>query len=267
MTHTIKPVVHCQKVSFSWNRESLLREIDFSIFPGDFAVIIGGNGTGKSTLMRLILGEVRPDKGQILLFDQLVDQMSQWTQVGYLPQNATEQNASFPASAYELVEAHCLNRCRKQKLSRQERKKRVIQALQQVGLDQEVDSPISQLSGGQQQRVLIASVLAAEPSLLILDEPTAGIDYENTQILYHLLSHLQKDCGMTLLMITHETEHIQEFANRVFCLEGGSLLELSPEQIDQELNHRHHHHHSGEENCSSSQSCLWKGCPLRQEKE
>lgn len=249
-------IISCRNLGFSWQKEALLEDVNFQVNAGEFVVVIGGNGTGKSTLMRLILNEIAADRGDLRLFGENVSEFRDWSRVSYLPQNATDRNEAFPATALELLRSFLQNRRKKEKLSKKQVNDLALEALAQVGLAEEAMSLLGELSGGQQQRVLLASVIAARPELMLLDEPTSGIDYENSLILYHLLEHMKEELGITILLITHDTDRIAAFADRVFCLEGGSLLELSKEQVANEMKHRHHHPIPQ----ANTVRCCWDGC-------
>lgn len=256
MTEQNQTIISCENLSFAWQREALLKDVSFQVHAGEFVVVIGGNGTGKSTLMRLMLNEMDADQGRLSLFGTAVGEFHDWSRIAYLPQNATDRNLSFPATAMELLRAFLQNRRKKEKRSSAQLREMALEALGQVGLAEEADSMLGELSGGQQQRVLLASVIAARPELMLLDEPTSGIDYENSLLLYHLLRHMKEELGITIFLITHDTDRIAVFADRVFCLEGGSLLELSKEQVEFELKHRHSHPLPRTE----SLPCCWAGC-------
>ena len=234
-------IIECKDLSFSWQDENVLANLNFSLNRGEFAVIVGGNGAGKSTLMRLLLNEITANSGEILLFGQLISSFAEWTRIAYLPQDAVEQNKAFPTCVFELVKGMALHRRRKEKMNRSDSREVVMDSLKQLGMEKFANSMIYELSGGQQQRVLLAGVIASGPELMLLDEPTSGIDYENRLSLFHLLQHMREELGMSIMMITHDTAMALKFADRCFCLEGGSIHELSPQEHEMELEHQHSH--------------------------
>ncbi len=235
--------IRCQQLSFAYRQVPVLSSIDFSVERGELVVLIGANGAGKSTLMRLLLGELLPSEGAIELFGVNAKEFKQWSKIGYLPQNAVERNNAFPANVFEIVRAHLYAIKKQTKLSRKEVKQKVAEALDLVEMTGYEKRMISHLSGGQQQRVMLAGVLAAQTELMLLDEPTVGLDRNTVDGLYQLLKKLCSN-GMSVLLITHDMHHITEYANRVYCLENGTLVKLSKEQIVYELSHRHEHPHN-----------------------
>lgn len=234
-------ILTCENLVFAYQQERILDGVSLAINRGDFAVVIGGNGTGKSTLMKLLLDELQPDEGEIHLFDQPIRSFSDWSRIGYLPQNAIERNHAFPASVEEVVRAHTYSRRKREKLSSRAIDKIVGEALASVHMADYRKSMVGELSGGQQQRVMIAGIIAADPELMLLDEPTAGIDFETVTKLYALLAELKQKRGLTLLLITHDLIQIGDYANRIYCLEQGNVVELTPEEFAVENQHRHTH--------------------------
>lgn len=234
-------VIAARGLSFRYGDEPVLSRVDFSLRAGDFAAVIGANGAGKSTLLRLLLGEIAPDAGDIRLFDRDVRRFKDWPRIGYVPQKGLASVSSFPATVEEIIEAHISSRTGPLRLSREARRARMRRALAWVDMEDYAKRLIGRLSGGQQQRVLLARVLAGEPELMLLDEPTAGVDAETVQALYGLLSRLNRETGLTVLMVTHDVARAAEVVSRVLCLEEGTLVELGRAQLYEELSHRHKH--------------------------
>jgi zinc transport system ATP-binding protein len=226
-------------LSFRYGDEPVLSKVDFSLQTGDFAAVIGANGAGKSTLLRLLLGEIAPDTGQIRLFGREIRQFKDWPRVGYVPQKGFAAVADFPATVEEIVQAHLFSGLFR--FPRREHRERVRRALARVDMEACAKRMIGRLSGGQQQRVLLARVLVSEPEIMLLDEPTAGVDAETVRALYALLARLNRETGLTVLMVTHDVARAAEVVSRVLCLEEGSLVELGREQLSEELAHRHKH--------------------------
>lgn len=237
-------VLTVEDVSFSYGEGLILDHLSFELFEGDFAMLKGVNGSGKSTLMKLILHELKLQSGQIALFGEPLAQVKDWTRMAYLEQNAIERNQHFPATAKELLSSYLYARRKREHLRREDERRIIDEALQAVEMADYKNRLIGRLSGGQQQRILLAALLAADVRFLCLDEPTAGMDVHSSRRLYELLSRLQVERKLTILMISHDLEELHERANRVFCLEHGNLVELSPEQRALERAHQHLHHYS-----------------------
>ena len=160
----------------------VLRGIDLSVHPGDFVALMGANGSGKSTLVRALVG-LRPlSGGQVQLFGTPLDEYDEWRRVGFVPQRATA-GSGIPASVWEVVAAGRLTRRRLLRPLSKADRAAIDDALEVVGLSDRRRDAVTNLSGGQQQRVLIARALAGEPELFFLDEPTAGVDLPNQQVL------------------------------------------------------------------------------------
>lgn len=205
-------------VSFSYGGTPVLEDAAFKLERGDFAGMIGPNGSGKTTLVKLVLGLVPPDRGGIKLFGKDIREFREWHRIGYVPQKATSFDQNFPATVFEVAS---MGRFPKAGLARQlsgEDYKAVEKALGVVGMLKLRNRRIGDLSGGQQQRVFIARALAAEPELLILDEPTVGVDAEAQHKFYSLLGMLNKEMGMTLLLISHDVGMVTKKVNKLVCV-------------------------------------------------
>jgi zinc transport system ATP-binding protein len=236
-----REIIEAENLGFAYGGEMVFSEVNFAVNEGDFVAVIGSNGAGKSTLMRLMLGELTPSQGQVRVFGTDVPRFRHWPRVGYVPQNAAHVGQGFPASVKEVVEASLYGRAGLFRLPGRALKARAAEALRQVGLTGFEMRPISELSGGQQQRVMLARALAGEPEAMLLDEPTSGVDAATIDALYGLLSRLNRERGMTIVMVTHDVGRASGIASRVLCLEEGSLVELPPCQVMEELRHRHKH--------------------------
>jgi zinc transport system ATP-binding protein len=219
---------------------ALLNDVDFTVQAGECAAIIGDNGSGKTTLLKLLIGELYPQAGEVLLWGENSRQFHHWPRVGYVGQNSTQVAANFPATALEIVQGSLYARARSG-WNRRQLRETALQALAAVDLEAQAATLMRKLSGGQQQRVMIARVLANAPELMILDEPTTGLDHWSIDALTQILRRLHQDQHLTLLLVTHDLLHAAAFSDRTFCLEEASLLELNAEQVQHELQHRHRH--------------------------
>lgn len=234
-------VIEATNLSFHYGNEPIFTKINFSIDEGDFVAIIGSNGTGKSTLFRLILKELVPVTGKIRLFDQDVREFRNWPNIGYVPQNGLQSIANFPATAEEIVMANLSSQIGLLRFPKKEHREKVQKALELVDMAAYSKHLIGELSGGQQQRVMLARVLVNNPKVMLLDEPTSGIDAKTILSLYELLARLNRETGITIVMITHDIERAADYVSRVLCLEEGSLIELDRMQLYDELSHKHKH--------------------------
>ncbi|MDR1206372.1 MAG: ABC transporter ATP-binding protein [Peptococcaceae bacterium] len=234
-------IVRVDNLSFQYGDEPIFSQIGFSVYPGESVAVIGSNGAGKSTLLRLILGELTPLTGSVRLFGQEVRHFREWTKIGYLAQNGTQAVSGFPATAEEIVTANLYSRIGFRPFPKKEHREKARTALRQVGMEDYAKRIVGALSGGQQQRVMLARVLVSDPELLFLDEPTVGVDAETVMSLFDLLTRLNRENGLTVVMITHDLARASERMSRVLCLEDGTLVELDKAQIDKELTHKHKH--------------------------
>lgn len=210
-SHTI---IELQDVSFSYTTEVVIQDVSLQIHTGDYVGIIGPNGGGKSTLLKLMLGILKPQHGVVKLFGQDIRSFKEWYKIGYVPQrNVVEMN--FPVTVEELV---AMGRYGKRGLFRfptKQDKEKVAHALKQVDMFEFKDQQVNDLSGGQQQRVFIARALAVEPQIIFLDEPTVGVDMKTQTQFYALLRKLNKEFSLTLVLVSHELEVVAQEATEL----------------------------------------------------
>lgn len=237
----MEPVLQIEQIRFGYAHDPLFADVTFSVEHGDFVGIIGANGTGKSTLLKLILGIIPPSSGSIRILGQEISQFRGWQRVGYLAQGQVWTGRGFPATATEVVQADLNARLGMLRFPGKKQREKVADALELVGLRDKAHQLIGTLSGGQQQRVMLARVLVTEPDLMVLDEPSTGIDTRSAIDLYQILQTLNRDRGMTVVMVTHDIERVRSCLTRVLCLENGSLIELDQDQLADELVHKHKH--------------------------
>jgi zinc transport system ATP-binding protein len=203
-------VLDIKNLSFSYERDTILEDISLELLPHDFLVVIGPNGGGKSTLMKLILGMLHAKHGTIKIFG--MPQKSGIQKTGYVPQN-TNINTDFPIKVIDVV---MMGAARDKKFffrRSNEDMQKALDKLRLVGMEQYAQTKIGKLSGGQRQRVIIARALFSEPKLLILDEPTSSIDVEGQKQIYSLLKELSKT--ITIVVVSHDMSIILEYATKV----------------------------------------------------
>lgn len=226
MTHLIE-VNH---LNFGYNESLILKDINFNVDQGDFLGIIGANGSGKSTLIKMMVKILNPQSGEIKIFGENVNTLKRWDKVGYISQKANSFNGNFPATVEEVVKANLYAQIGKFKFPTKAHKVRVYEALEKVGMQDYGRSLIGNLSGGQQQRVFLARVLVGDPQVLLLDEPTVGIDLKSEEALYCLLARINKELGLTVVMVTHDIGAITVHANKLICLGEEGLIEHNPKE-------------------------------------
>ncbi len=230
-----KEVISVQNLHFTYadGDTEVLEGVSFSVQPGEFAVLLGQNGAGKSTLLKLLLGELQPQHGgEIRLFGEDVRRFRGWQRMSFVRQNGMQSCQNFPATVLELVTANLYRSIGLFRFAGKKEKARALQALSEVGMAEYSGRLISQLSGGQQQRVLLARALVNAPELMILDEPTAGMDEKSIAEFYQLLVSVQKQHGVSILMVTHDPEKVRGLADHIFRLEDGRMRQ-EPLERDQ----------------------------------
>jgi len=213
-----QPLVQVRGVTFGYDRTPVILDVSLDIARGDFLALLGPNGSGKTTLVKLILGLLRPERGEILIMGRPVPEFHAWHRIGYVPQKATHIDPLFPASVAEVVAMALRSRRRELRLSRRQLATQLEDALRLVGMEGFRRSPINSLSGGQQQRVFIARAVATRPDILFLDEPTTGVDAETRGRFYDMLDRLNKDQGITIVLVTHDIGIVDRHVNKVACL-------------------------------------------------
>ena len=242
-------IIEFKNVHFGYTSDDILKCISFDINRGDFVSIIGSNGSGKSTILKLILGELHQYRGSIKLYEEDINKFKDWKKIGYLEQHAYSKISNFPATVYEIVMSNNFADIGLFKFPTKKHKNKVIEVLKLLGMLEYKDRMIYKLSGGQVQRVFLARTLISNPDLIILDEPTNGIDQETIDLIYKILQDLNKNKNISIVMVTHDVERMAKISNRVFCFEEGTLIELAKNQIDIELSHKHKHPHNNVCSC------------------
>jgi zinc transport system ATP-binding protein len=208
----------------------VLRDVDLDIRGGEFVGIAGPNGGGKTTLLRLALGLERPNAGGALLYGEPADEFRGRSRLAYLAQR-TLVGIDAPATVRELVAAGRVPRRGGLRPFSPADREAVGAAIERVGLAERADAPVQRLSGGQQQRAYIAKALAGEPDLLVLDEPTAGVDADAQESFAALLARLHAELGATILYVSHEFGAVERFVERLVLVRGGILFDGPPSAL------------------------------------
>jgi zinc transport system ATP-binding protein len=209
-------LVDLADVTFGYTNAPVVEGVSLSVDAGEYVGIVGPNGSGKSTLLRLILGLHEPDSGRIELFDRPPRDFVDRERVGYVAQDVTENTKEMPITVFEVVLMGRFPHAGFGRIGDDDRE-RARDALETVGIDHLADRRITKLSGGQRQRAYLARALAGEADLLVLDEPTVGVDAESVEAFFELLGGLNDD-GKTILLVEHDIGAVLEHTDRVLCL-------------------------------------------------
>ncbi len=212
------PLIEVNNASFRYDGKEVVGDLNFSIDRGDYLCIVGENGSGKSTLVKGLLGLKAPHSGTISFGDGLSAR-----EIGYLPQQKDSQR-DFPASVMEVVLSGTLNSLGLRPFYSRAQREIALAQLRCVGMIPLRNASFRELSGGQQQRALLARALAATKKLLILDEPIAGLDPLATADMYRLITHINRDHGITIIMVSHDLREAVHEAKRILHLENRQLF-------------------------------------------
>lgn len=211
-------VVEVSGLSFRYDRENVLEQIDLNIPKGAFLGIIGPNGSGKSTLLKLMLGLLKPQEGEICLFGTPLNRFKDWSRIGFVSQKANAFNTGYPATVLEVVESGLVKKTGLFRFLGPGARKEAMEAIRSVGMEAYAHQNIGELSGGQQQRVFIARAIVSKPEILMLDEPTVGVDQRHVRSFYEMLEQLNREWGITLILVTHDIGAVSDKVTHVACL-------------------------------------------------
>lgn len=234
--------VEIEGVSYAYEGQPVLEGVTLRVKQGDFLGLVGPNGSGKSTLLRLMLGLQTLQSGSIRVFGEDPSRLDERHRIGYVPQKASSLVSTFPATVREVVQTGRINRGRLFRSFTKEDRQQVDRALDLVELSALDNRPISKLSGGEQQRVFIARALASSPALLVLDEPTEGVDTRTQGQFYALLQRLQQDMGLTIVMVSHDIGVVTTQVSSLACLNRRLYYHGAPNDIClEDLSHLYGH--------------------------
>jgi zinc transport system ATP-binding protein len=249
------PIFDVKNLNFKVDGLDILSNITLQIFSSQYIGIIGPNGGGKTTLVRLLLGLESPTSGDITIYGKKISQFKEWHKIGYVPQRAAQVDVTFPATVLDIVK---MGRTAQRKMFSSmstEDKAAVEDAMKQMDIVHLQDKMVGTLSGGQRQRVMIARALASNPEVLILDEPNTGVDVASQSRFYSLLRRLNKDKNITIVFITHDIGVIADDIARLFTVNQKVTTCNNPKQalscddmselygIEAHLIHNHKHGH------------------------
>ena len=226
-----RPVVaEVEHVCVDYGAERVLDHVSLQVRRGDFLGIIGPNGSGKTTLLRVMLGLLRPSCGHVRLFGTDVREFHDWHRIGYVTQKAVAFETRFPASVFEVVLSGRSGRAGLGRRFDGGDRAAARAALATVGMDAYRDRLVGRLSTGQQQRVFIARALVHDPDLLVLDEPTVGVDLDAQEQFYSLLRTLNREAGKTLVLVSHDISVVAEEVTQLACLNRSLVFHGSPDE-------------------------------------
>jgi len=249
------PIFDVKNLNFIVRGQKILFAISFEIYEGEYIAIIGPNGGGKTTLIRMLLGLEEPTSGEIKIYGKKLKEFKEWHKIGYVPQRATLVDENFPATVEDIVK---MGRIAKRGIlagMSSEDKEMVEDAMRKMDILNLKNRMIGTLSGGQRQRVMIARALASSPKILILDEPNTGVDMVSQQRFYTLLAKLNKEENITILFITHDIGVIADDIGRLFTINQKATICNDPKKmlsceevsdlygIDAHVLHNHKHDH------------------------
>lgn len=226
-----RTLIRIEHVEFRYRKDPVLVDIRLEIQAGDFLAVIGPNGSGKTSLIKIMLGLLEPARGAVFLFGTPIRDFREWERVGYVPQKAIHFDPYFPASVQEVVAMGLVAGVHRRRVRSGERESRILGALEAVRMEDMKDRPIGELSGGQQQRVFIARALVSSPEILILDEPTAGVDAESQNRFYGMLDRLNRETGLTVVFSTHNVGVVTKHVNKVACVNQRLFFHGSHEEF------------------------------------
>lgn len=217
-----QPIIEMQDISFSYRDQKVISGLNFAVKERDFVGIIGSNGAGKTTLLRMIVGLLPSGEGNIQLFGQPIRKFKDWERIGYVPQK-NSFNPLFPATVREVVQSGLYNNKNLFRRVNKSQQKQCEDALEVMRIQDIAGKRIGELSGGQQQRAFLARALINHPDLLILDEPTVGIDAETQEGFFELITHMHRHHHMTFLMVSHDMDMIEGYLGKTPKQQNGKI--------------------------------------------
>jgi len=225
------PIFEIKNLSFSVRGQDILTNVSLEIFNGEYIAIIGPNGGGKTTLIRILLGLEKPTSGYVDIFGKRLKDFKDWHKIGYVPQRASLVDENFPATVEDIVNMGRTSQRKLFSFMSAEDKEIVYDAMIKMDVFSLKDKMVGTLSGGQRQRVMIARAIASKPSILILDEPNTGVDMVSQKKFYALLKELNSKEKITILFITHDVGVIADDITRLFTINQKAVVNDNPKEV------------------------------------
>jgi len=234
------PIIEAHDLGFDYGAGWVFHKLNLEINEGDFVAVIGANGAGKSTLIKMLAHVVTPTAGTISYYGKPIDAFTEWDKVGYVPQNPAKQQQDFPISVEEVVKLGLLRPNKLWQHFGASDKEKLEKALVAFDLQELRHRRIGDLSGGQQQRAFLARAMVKDPKILFLDEPATGIDPAARIALYDMLRRINREQGVTIIMVSHDLDLATLAAKSALCINHGICFRGD---IHEALKH----HHSGQQ--------------------
>ena len=220
--------ISIKNLDFSYLDHKVLSDINLELEMGDFIAIVGANGSGKSTFIKNLLGELKPQKGSVEILEKPIASYKSYKDIGYVPQMSVVSKVSFPITVREMVVLNLYEEFGFFKFPRKKHFKKVDEILEYLGLIEYKNKPVNELSGGLQQRTMIARAMLNNPKLLILDEPTAGVDEESRISFLKTIQTLNDDKGTSIVLVTHDLDEVMAYTklDAIYEIKDGGLEKL-----------------------------------------
>lgn len=201
--------VSINNLNFSYSQIPILKNCNLNVDVGEFTVILGGNGSGKSTLIKLMLGELKNNSGEIKILGKNIEDYISFKDIGYVPQINIVNKIAFPITCLELVSLNLYEEFGLIKIPKKNHYQKAKDILKKMGMESYINTPVNELSGGLAQRAMISKAMINDPKILILDEPTAGVDKYSKDHFFETIDFLSKKFNVTIIMVTHELKEME----------------------------------------------------------
>ncbi|MBI2165823.1 MAG: metal ABC transporter ATP-binding protein [Chloroflexi bacterium] len=233
-TSSLGPALSLENVTFAYDSEPILEDITLQLPRGQFMALVGPNGGGKTTLLKVALGLLQPPQGHVLLFGQEVARFHQWHRISYVPQRPSGFESLSPATVLEVVAQGAYKGPDPLAFLRPQATREVLWAMKTMGLKDLSQERIAELSIGQQRRAILARALVKRPEALFLDEPAAGLDPAAQEALFLHLSQLHKEHGVTILLVSHDLAMVTRYTTVMACIRRKIIHMGPPQTLHQE---------------------------------
>ncbi|PMC81243.1 metal ABC transporter ATP-binding protein [Anaerococcus hydrogenalis] len=204
--------VSINNLNFSYSQTPVLKDCNLNVDVGEFTVILGGNGSGKSTLIKLMLGELKKNSGEIKILGKNIEDYVSFKDIGYVPQINIVNKIAFPITCLELVSLNLYEEFGFIKIPKKNHYQKAKDILKKMGMGSYINTPVNELSGGLAQRAMISKAMINDPKILILDEPTAGVDKYSKDHFFETIDFLSKKFNVTIIMVTHELKEMESLS-------------------------------------------------------